>query len=145
MKKTINQLQRIQASSLVMFTKIHNYHWNIKGIEFSPIHSMTEEIYNQFAEIYDDTAERVLQLGEKPIILLSEISKNSFIKEDEKSDFNAKYVLKNILADYEILLKEFKKLSNLANKEEDNTTATFADDNITHLEKNIWIIKATLS
>lgn len=145
MKKLTKQLKVLQASSLVMFTKIHNYHWNIKGMQFFPIHEMTEKIYGEFSTIYDDCAERVLQLGEKPLILLSELEENSIIKEDKKTDFDAKYVLKNILSDFETLLKEFKKLSKLAEENGDNTTVAFADDNTAHLEKNIWMIKASLA
>ncbi|AXH12624.1 Dps family protein [Halarcobacter bivalviorum] len=145
MKKTVKQLKIMQASSLVMFTKLHNYHWNIKGMQFFPIHEMTEKMYEQFSTLYDDCAERVLQVGDKPLVLLSDIESNSFIKEDKKTDFDAKYVLENILKDFELFLKEFKKLSKLAAENEDSTTATFADDNIAHLEKNIWMIKASLA
>ncbi|WP_417324294.1 Dps family protein [Halarcobacter sp.] len=145
MKKQIKQLKVLQASSLVMFTKLHNYHWNIKGMQFFPIHEMTEKMYEQFSTLYDDCAERVLQLGDKPYVLLGDLQKNSLIKEDKKTDFTAEYVLKNILADFETLLKEFKKLSKIADENDDTTTVAFADDNVAHLEKNIWMIKATLS
>lgn len=145
MKKTINQLKKLQASSLVMFTKLHNYHWNIKGMHFHPIHEMTEKMYEQFSEVYDETAERVLQLGEKPYTLVKDLEEHSFIKEDKKTDFDAKYVLENILGDYKTLLKEFKKLSQKADEENDTTTVAFADDSVAHLEKDIWMIKATLS
>ena len=145
MKKVIKQLKVIQASSLVMFTKVHNYHWNIKGNQFFPVHEMTEKIYDQFSEIYDDTAERVLQLGDKPLVLLSDYDKNSVIKEDKKTDFDGTYVQENILADYEVLLVEFKKLSKVADEAGDTTTIAFADENVAHLEKNIWMLKASLS
>lgn len=145
MKKVIKQLKVIQGSSLVMFSKVHNYHWNIKGAQFFPVHEMTEKIYDQFSEIFDESAERILQLGDKPLVLLEDYAKNSVVKEDKKTDFDAPYVLKNILADYEILLVEFKKLSKLADDAQDNTTVAFADDNVAHLEKNIWMVKATLA
>lgn len=145
MKKQIKQLKVLQASSLVMFTKLHNYHWNIKGMQFFPIHEMTEKMYEQFSTLYDDCAERVLQLGDKPYVLLGDLEKNSLIKEDKKTDFSTEYVLKNILADFETLLKEFKKLSKIADENDDTTTVAFTDDNVAHLEKNIWMIKATLS
>ncbi|MFY9075009.1 DNA starvation/stationary phase protection protein [Malaciobacter mytili] len=145
MKNSILQLKVIQASSLVMFTKIHNYHWNIKGMQFFPIHEMTEKIYEQFSTLYDDAAERILQLGEKPLVLLDEIKNTSVIKEDSKTDFDAKYVLENILNDFETLLKEFKVLSKTACENEDNTTVAFADEKVAHLEKNIWMIKASLA
>lgn len=145
MKKVTKQLKKLQASALVMYTKIHNYHWNIKGIHFLPIHEMTEKIYVQFSGLYDDTAERVLQLNEKPYILLKDIEENSLIKEDKKTEFDAKYVLSNILDDYKLFEKEFKKLSQLAEEANDSTTVAFADENIAHLEKNIWMIKSSLS
>ncbi|MFV0562745.1 Dps family protein [Malaciobacter mytili] len=145
MKNSILQLKVIQASSLVMFTKIHNYHWNIKGMQFFPIHEMTEKIYEQFSTLYDDAAERILQLGEKPLVLLDEIKNTSVIKEDSKTDFDAKYVFENILNDFETLLKEFKVLSKTACENEDNTTVAFADEKVAHLEKNIWMIKASLA
>lgn len=145
MKKVIKQLKVVQASSLVMFTKLHNYHWNITGMQFFPIHEMTEKFYDEFNGLYDDAAERILQLGDKPLILLNELSENSVIKEDKKSDFGAEYVLKNILKDFETLLKEFKKLSQLADEAQDNTTVAFADEQVAHLEKNIWMISASLS
>ncbi len=145
MKNTISQLKIIQASSLIMFTKIHNYHWNIKGMQFFPIHEMTEKIYEQFSTLYDDVAERILQLGNKPLVLLDEVKNTSIIKEDSKTDFDATYVLENIVSDFETLLKEFKILSKVASEDEDNTTVAFADEQIAHLEKNIWMIKATLA
>jgi starvation-inducible DNA-binding protein len=145
MKKVIKQLKVIQGSSLVMFTKLHNYHWNVKGMQFFAVHEMTEKLYNEFSTLYDDSAERVLQLGDTPLVVLSEISQYAFIKEEKKSTFDANGVLNGILSDFELFLKEFKKLSKLADQANDSTTVAFADDNIAHLEKNIWMIQATLS
>lgn len=145
MTNIVKQLKTLQSDALALFFKVHNYHWNVKGMEFSTIHSLTEKIYENMAELYDDCAERILQLGEKPHITFGHIIGNTRIKEENKSDFDARYVLKNILADYEVLLKAFIELSDTADKENNKTTIGFADERIAKLEKDIWIIKATLS
>ena len=145
MAKVIKQLKTLQADALALFVKVHNYHWNIKGLQFSPIHNMTEGIYESMAGLYDDCAERVLQLGEKPHITFKDITGATRIKEETKSDFDAKYVLKNILSDYEELLKAFSELSDAADKEGDKATIGFADEKIAGLEKDIWMLKATLA
>ncbi len=145
MAKVTTQLKTLQADALALFVKVHNYHWNIKGMQFSPIHNMTEGIYESMAGLYDDCAERVLQLGQKPHITFGDITGATRIKEETKSDFDAKYVLESILADYKTLLKAFVELSDAADKEGDKATVGFADEKIASLEKDIWMIKATLS
>ena len=145
MSKVVNQLKNIQGSSLVIFTKLHNYHWNITGMQFFPVHEFTEKLYTEFSTLYDDAAERVLQLKQTPIVLISDAINASFIKEDATTTFDAQYVCTAILADLELFLKEFKTLSTLANEEEDTTTAAFADDQVAHLEKTIWMVTASLA
>lgn len=145
MSTVTQQLKTIQADALALFVKVHNYHWNIKGMQFYPVHDMTEKIYDGMADLYDDCAERVLQLGEKPFITMGEISGAARIKEETKSDFNAKYVLENILVDYEHLLQVFRQLSDAADEAGDKATVAFADDKIAGLEKDIWMLKASLA
>lgn len=145
MANVTQQLKTIQADALALFVKVHNYHWNIKGMQFYPIHNMTEEIYDNMAELYDDCAERVLQLGDKPYVTMAEIAGATRVKEESATDFDAKTVLNAILTEYEALLKAFRKLSDAADKAEDKATVAFADDKIASLEKDIWMVKATLS
>lgn len=142
--EVIKQLKTLQADALALYVKIHNYHWNIKGIQFHPIHAMTESIYDSMGELYDDCAERVLQLGEKPYITMGEIAGATRVKEETKSDFDAAYVLKNILTEYEALLAAFRELSKVADASGDSTTAAFADEKVAGLEKEIWMLKASL-
>lgn len=144
MAKTAKQLQTLQADALALFVKIHNYHWNIKGMQFHPIHAMTEKLYDAMGELYDDCAERLLQLGEKPLVTMAEVAKATRVKEETKTDFDAKYVLTQVLAEQEALLKAFVELSDKAGEENDKATVAFADEKIAGLEKDIWMLKATL-
>jgi starvation-inducible DNA-binding protein len=140
----IETLNKNLSNLQVLYVKLHNYHWNVKGMNFKSIHEMTEAFYDYFTEQYDEVAERIIQLGGKPFATLQDYLKNAVIKEEVKNEFDAKYIFNSILSDFELLNKEFVKISKLAGEAEDTTTATIADENVKWLEKQIWMIKASL-
>lgn len=140
----IDLLNKNLANLQVLYVKLHNYHWNIKGITFKSIHEMTEVYYNYFAEQYDEVAERIVQLGGKPLSTLKDYIHNASINEETKNDFNNKFVLGSVLADFEKLHAQFKDISKIAGENNDSTTVNIADENIAWLEKQIWMIKASI-
>ncbi|MDR1554731.1 MAG: DNA starvation/stationary phase protection protein [Campylobacteraceae bacterium] len=144
-KKVVEQLKSIQADAIALFVKIHNYHWNIKGLQFASVHAYTEGLYDKVATIYDDTAERILQLDSKPVLTLDDIVKTTKIKTEKDDSFDTKYVLENIHKDFLYLLEEFKNLSKFADEEGDKATAAYADDQTKEFEKELWKLKQTLS
>ena len=144
MSKVVPQLKQLQADAHALYVKIHNYHWNVTGMDFTPVHLKTEEIYTNMSTLYDDTAERIIQLGDKPLLTMEALAKATKIKSQKKDTFKSKEVLKNIIADYEYLLKLFTKLSDAADDAKDKATTAFADDNIAILEKEIWMLGSML-
>lgn len=145
MSKVAHILKQIQADSAVFFVKVHNFHWNVKGMDFHPTHKATEDIYEEFADVFDDVAERILQIGDVPYVTLSDMLKVAKIKEESKTNFQSKDVLKAILADYEYFLKTFLELSSEADNVGDKVSAAYADDKIAALQKAIWMLKAQLA
>ena len=140
----VELLNKNLANMQVLYVKLHNYHWNVKGINFKPIHEMTEAYYNYFAEQYDEVAERIVQLGGKPFATLQGYLNNASITEENKNEFDATTVLSSVLSDFEQLNKNFKEISVAAGELGDVPTANIADDNVGWLEKEIWMIKASL-
>lgn len=140
--KTIEVLKQIQADSIVFFMKTHNYHWNVKGANFPQIHATTQEIYENFADIFDDVAERIIQLGGVPYVTLSEALKASKIAEECKHSFCANEVLDGVLKDYKYFEGVFKELSKIADESEDKVTAGFADEKVGQLQKALWMLNA---
>ncbi|AXP08887.1 DNA starvation/stationary phase protection protein [Campylobacter hepaticus] len=138
------QLLQIQADAHHLWVQFHNYHWNVKGLQFFSIHEYTEKAYEEMAELFDSCAERVLQLGEKAITCQKVLIENAKSPKVQKDYFTPIEVIEFIKQDYEYLLTEFKKLNEVAEKENDTTTAAFAQENIAKYEKNLWMIGATL-
>lgn len=140
MSKVIEQLKQIQADAHAMYVKVHNYHWNIEGMDFFPVHNQTEQIYTSMSTLYDDVAERVLQMGEKPYLTISQLVKVAKIEEETKDSFRSKEVIEKILKDYNYFLDSFKILSKAASESGDKTTEAFADEKVASLEKELWMI-----
>jgi len=144
MSKVIKQLKQIQADAHALYVKIHNYHWNVKGMDFHPIHSYTQNVYDEMSELYDDVAERVIMLGDKPYLTLEELIKATKIETEKGNSFKSKEIIAKIFKDFDYLLKEFKNLSELASKDEDKTTEAFADEKVAKLEKDLWMLNSML-
>lgn len=140
----VNQLLQIQADAHHLWIKFHNYHWNVKGLQFFAIHEYTEKAYEEMAELFDDCAERVLQLGEKAIVCRKTLVEKAKSPKVDKDCFNPIEVVDLIKQDYEYLLGEFKKLNEESEKVNDTTTAAFAQEKIAKYEKDLWMLRSTL-
>ena len=144
MSKVIKQLNQIQADAHALFVKFHDYHWNVKGIQFFSIHEYTQKAYEELSEIFDEVAERAIQLGGKAITDPQELNKLAHIKPAGKDSYTPVEVLNGVLEEYKHMLGEFKKLEELAEEVKDSTTVAMAQDKIAEYEKAIWMLNATL-
>ncbi len=142
MNKINKQLNQLLADSHVMYTKVHNYHWNVKGPYFDVIHKKTEEIYGYFSVLYDTLAERILQRGDTPYVTLKQIHAAAQLPETDSTSFTGEEVIQSLLKDYDYFLKEFRNLSQ--GLEGDQATTALTDEVLAQLEKEQWMLKATL-
>ncbi len=138
----IKKMNVLLADLQVEYVKLHNYHWNVKGQLFFSIHNVTEEYYEYMTGQYDEVAERILQLGGKPLATMAEYLENANLKEESNNEFNAGQVIEALLSDFSSLLESFKSVSEAAGEAGDVSTANIADDNIQWFEKAIWMLKA---
>ncbi len=144
MSKVIKQLKQIQADAHALYIKFHNYHWNVKGMDFHPVHTYTEGLYNEMSVLYDDMAERAIILGDKPYLTMDELAKATKIESEKGDSFKSKEIVTKIIEDFEYLLKSFKKLSELASEDSDKGTEAFADEKVAKLEKDLWMLNSML-
>ena len=63
-KQVIEVLNKQVADWSVLFTKLHNFHWYVKGPQFFTLHEKFEELYTESATHIDEIAERILAIGE---------------------------------------------------------------------------------
>lgn len=93
---------------------------------------------------FDDVAERILQLGAKPIATVKGYLEAATLAEETGDQFDATTVIQSVLADFTDLLTSVKAANGLADADGDLGTQDLLAGLITWLEKEIWILKSTL-
>lgn len=142
--KLTDALNVILADAHIMTAKLHNYHWNVYGLQFYAIHQTTEGYYDYFFGLFDDIAERMLQLGAKPAATVKSYLELTTLKEDEGDRFDPVTVLANIKADFGAFLAAAKAAFKLAEESDDTGTQDLLGGFIVKLEKELWLIKSSL-
>lgn len=136
-------LNKQVANWTVLYTKLHNFHWNVKGPHFFTLHAKFEELYNEAAAHMDALAERVLAIGGKPTGTLSAVLRTASITEATGNE-TAEQMVEAIVRDFTILVDELKLGIEAAEQAGDEATADMLLEIRSGLEKHIWMLNAFL-
>jgi len=126
----------------VLFVKLHNYHWYIKGPDFLTLHEKLEELYTWVSEQYDIVAERLLMNNGTPSATLKEYLEQTTL-EEAKSGLSADEMIDSVIKDFQQVRKEM--LDAIEHLEAQDVTVE--DDLLgqaKEIEKQIWMLRATL-
>ncbi len=144
MSKELIQELNVQVSSWsVMYAKLHNYHWYVKGNQFFTLHTKFEELYNEATLHMDEIAERILTLGGNPVATLKEHLEQSVIQEATGNE-QAENMVKNISNDYGEIMQSLKKGMELAAQAGDDMTEDVLNATYQTIEKHQWMLRAFL-
>lgn len=127
----------------VMYTKLHNYHWYVKGYQFFTLHAKFEELYNEATAHMDEIAERILTLGGDPTATLKEHLEQSVVKE-AKGNEKADKMVSAIVEDFDEIMKSLKKGMVEAAEVGDDMTEDLLNAIYQSVEKHQWMLNAFL-
>ncbi|MDM5220842.1 DNA starvation/stationary phase protection protein [Peribacillus sp. NJ11] len=130
------------ANFSVLYTKIHNYHWFVNGPHFFELHQKLEELYKEVTTNYDELAERLLAIGEKPVATLKEYLELTTIEEATGNE-NTEDMVQSVISDFEKLSQEFSEIIEVA-EQEDPVTADMLTGMKKSLNKHAWMLRAYL-
>lgn len=142
-----NQLHSLMNTQLtnwtVLYTKLHNYHWYVKGPHFFTLHEKFEEFYTETATYIDDIAERLLTIGGQPVGTLKETLEMATIEEANGSE-KAEEMVEIILQDFKIIANDIETLLEVADKAKDEETGDLFLGIKAALEKHMWMLQSYL-
>jgi starvation-inducible DNA-binding protein len=139
--KTVQELNVLLADYHLYYQKLRNFHWNVIGKNFFDLHEKFEELYDDAKLKVDEIAERILTLRYQPTSNLSEYLTTSNIKES-KSDISDSEMIKDLLKDHGILLKQMRSVIEVAGDGGDEGTIDLIGAYIRELEKTSWMLDA---
>ena len=140
MSKVVSNLNQLLADLNVLYRKVQNYHWNIKGKEFFQLHAKLEEYYDYINDQIDEVAEKILMAGGQPLGRMKDYLELSKIIEAENEKISAKDVLNSLEKDFKYIKKEILELKVLADEAGDYEISAFADELVGGYSKAIWMI-----
>ena len=143
-KKVADHLDQHLADLHVLYTKLHNYHWNVEGPEFFTLHAQLEELYDAVAEEIDAVAERILMIGHRPSASLAAYLKKAQLQEAESVPVRGKQVVEQLMADYGKLVEGLRAGIAAAQEIGDEVSADLMIGSLSAYEKTLWILDAYL-
>lgn len=143
MSSIVNVLNRQIANWTVLYVKLHNYHWFVKGQQFFTLHLKFEELYNEAALHIDELAERVLALQGQPVAKMSDCLQTASVQE-ATGDEKAEGMVQTAVNDFSMMIGELREGMAVAQQEGDETTADMLLTIHTGLEKHVWMLRSFL-
>ncbi|MEM1502451.1 Dps family protein [Domibacillus sp. 8LH] len=142
-EQLISSVNKQVANWTVLYTKLHNYHWYVKGPQFFTLHAKFEELYTEAGGHIDELAERLLALDGKPVATLRESLELATVNEAEGQE-SAEEMVQSVVNDFTTLTSELKEAMDLAAEVGDETTGDILLAIHQSLEKHVWMLKSFL-
>lgn len=141
---TLEQVMNQQLANWnVLYTKLHRFHWYVKGPHFFTLHAKFEELYEEAAGTMDELAERLLITGGKPVSTLKEYLQFATIEETSEV-LSAEEMVQNVVTDFSQLISELKEGKNAADHADDEVTSDMFTELIEKLSKHNWMLTSFL-
>ncbi|MFC5627234.1 Dps family protein [Algoriphagus winogradskyi] len=142
-KVLVEKLNDLLANYQIYYQNLRNFHWNVSGPNFFELHAKFEELYNAANLAVDETAERILTLGARPLSSYQEYIDTASIKEAKEITDPMKMV-EIIKSNMNTLLQLERETLEAAGASGDEGTASLMSDYITAKEKVVWMLSAYL-
>lgn len=142
-----NQLTEVLNKQIanwsVLYIKLHNYHWYVKGPQFFTLHAKYEELYNEASLHIDELAERLLALGGQPVATMTGCLELASIEEAAGYE-TAEQMVQSTVTDFTQIIGDLKEGMALAESENDETTGDMLLAIHSELEKHVWMLNSFL-
>ncbi|TXE14043.1 Dps family protein [Algoriphagus aquimarinus] len=142
-KVLVEKLNDLLANYQVYYQNLRNFHWNVSGPNFFELHAKFEELYNAANLAVDETAERILTLGARPLSSYQEYIETATIKE-AKEILEPTKMVETVKSNLNTLLQLERETLEAAESSNDEGTASLMSDYITAKEKVVWMLSAYL-
>ena len=140
---TAEALTQIFNDNFVAYFRSHAAHVNIVGRNFQSDHALLNGIYDDLQDQIDFIGELLRSIDEYMPCNIQEVLDASHIPVDTMEG-TADELLAMVKADLEQLKECYQELIVIAEDEEHQEIANYAQDRVLTLAKEIWMLNATL-
>ena len=142
-KEVVEGLSRVLSESYILYLKTHNFHWNVTGPMFQPLHSVFEGQYSDLSGAVDEIAERIRALDFYAPGSFAEFQNLSSIKEASGKP-KAMQMVKELLEGHETISQTANTAAVTAQGAGDEGTADLMIQRIQEHDKAAWMLRSFL-
>jgi starvation-inducible DNA-binding protein len=143
-QKVSQALSNVLADTFTLYLKTHNFHWNVVGPMFQPLHLMFEEQYDELWLAGDAIAERIRALGCVAPGSYREFSKLTYLQEAEGVP-SASEMIAELLSDHETSARTARWALSVARTAVDAPTEDLLIQRVMAHEKAAWMLRSMLA
>ena len=140
---TTDQLTQVFYDNFVAYYRSHAAHANVTGRTFRSDHKMLQGVYERRQAQIDIIGELLRTLQEFMPTDLSEIISNSELP-TSPIEGTADELLQMVMDDLLQLCDCYKELNEVAEEDEHDEIANYAQEQILDLNKSIWMLRSVL-
>ncbi len=142
-QEIIEALALALAETSVVTLKAQNYHWNVTGMTFGPLHALFQEIYEDHFAAQDTLAERMKALDAHVDGRMATYLQRSAVQEAD-NDADAARMVEDLKSDQEQVSTTLIALAQLADKHGDVVSNDMAIARADVHDKFAWMLRAHL-
>ena len=138
-------LYQCVAETTVTTMMAQNFHWNVTGMAFGPLHTLFQEIYEDHFTAQDDLAERIRSIGHTVDgRLLSMISASKVIEDQTDAIKTDVEMISSLLEAQRIVAATLSGASDIAASNGDKLTEDLCVERARVHEKFAWLLLSHL-
>lgn len=142
-ENVIAELKKVLADSYALYLKTQNYHWNVEGPYFKPLHLLFEEQYTDLASAIDEIAELIRGLGEKAPGTFKAYQEITAIADGNENQ-SANQMVEDLIADQNLITKTLQAALQAAQEAGDEVVIGVLVERMTVHRKNQWMLRSSL-
>ena len=136
-------LYQCVAETSVTTMMAQNFHWNVTGIAFGPLHALFQEIYEDHFQAQDELAERIRSIGHTVDGRLSTMISISKVMEDATETQRSDLEMIAVLAEAQrVLAATLSGAGDVASENGDKLTEDLCVERGRVHEKFAWLLQS---
>lgn len=136
-------LSRLLADTYTLYLKTHNFHWNVTGPMFQPLHAMFEEQYTELWKAVDQIAERIRALDIVAPGSYREFASLSSIQEEDGNK-PAEEMIAFLVEGHQAVIRTARSIFKTVEIAQDQVTLDLLIGRMQIHEKTAWMLRSVL-
>lgn len=136
-------LKTLLATSVSLYIKAANFHWNIEGPNFPQYHEFLGDFYGEIYATIDTIAEYIRALDQYAPASLSRFAELTLIP-DQTQQLSWDQMFTELLRDSNTTLDFLNKSFKVATIEDQQGIANFLAERIDAMQKHNWMMRSIL-